>query len=326
MELESLYQAIIHEHFRRPLHAGLREPFDAEVHHVNPVGDDEVTVRVTLSDADSGPVLADVSYQALGCSIHQASTSIMADLIIGKTVSEAMDICRAFLDLMQSRCNTESEEDMLGNAVALTGVSKYPARIKCALLGWMAWKEATTLALSQHGETAPAPNRAAGVIAADSVETAALGGHAGRRFYVHIRSLGFLVAAHPSFFREMAYALALSGASLALDQMVQDWTTFSRSETEPDLGKGAELLHGRAADALRTAFQVIVQLVPPRVGATELLLGPTGQINAWGYEVAYLCYATDADAAAIMHAERPAACQTCAARPGVPRAWTQPWR
>ena len=148
MQLESMYQEIILEHYRRPLHAGLREPFDAEVRHVNPTCGDEVTLRVTLKDAGGEPAVADVSYDALGCSISQASTSVMADLIIGKTVAEARAISDEFLELMQSRGEAEPDEDVLGDAVAFEGVSKYPARIKCALLGWMAWKDATARALT----------------------------------------------------------------------------------------------------------------------------------------------------------------------------------
>lgn len=148
MQLESMYQEIILEHYRRPLHAGLREPFDAEVRHVNPTCGDEVTLRVTLKDADGEPTLADISYDALGCSISQASTSIMADMIIGKTVAESMAVIDEFLALMQSRGEAEPDEDVLGDAVAFEGVSKYPARIKCALLGWMAWKDATARALT----------------------------------------------------------------------------------------------------------------------------------------------------------------------------------
>ncbi len=148
MQLESMYQEIILEHYRRPLHAGLREPFDAEVRHVNPTCGDEVTLRITLKDAGGEPTLADVSYDALGCSISRASTSIMADMIIGKTVAEAMAVSDEFLALMQSRGEGEPDEDVLGDAVAFEGVSKYPARIKCALLGWMAWKDATARALT----------------------------------------------------------------------------------------------------------------------------------------------------------------------------------
>ncbi len=147
MSADSLYQEIILDHYRNPHHKGLREPFDAEVHHVNPVCGDEVTLRVTLKDVDGEPVVQDLSYDALGCSISQASASVMSDLVIGKAVSEAMTISRAFLELMQSKGGAAPDEDVLEDAVAFAGVSKYPARIKCALLGWMAWKDATAQAL-----------------------------------------------------------------------------------------------------------------------------------------------------------------------------------
>ncbi len=150
MQLESMYQEIILEHYRRPLHAGLREPFDAEVQHINPTCGDEVRLRVTLKDAGGEPAVADVSYEALGCSISQASTSVMADMIIGRTVAEAMAVSDEFLRLMQSRGETEPDEEVLGDAVAFEGVSRYPARIKCALLGWMAWKDATARALGER--------------------------------------------------------------------------------------------------------------------------------------------------------------------------------
>ena len=152
MQLESMYQQIILDHYRNPHHKGLREPFDAEVEHVNPTCGDEVTLRVTLKDAGGEPAVADVSYDALGCSISQASTSVMTEMIIGKTVQEAMEISDQFLALMQSRGEGEPDEDVLGDAIAFEGVSKYPARIKCALLGWMAWKDATGRALD--GRTA----------------------------------------------------------------------------------------------------------------------------------------------------------------------------
>jgi nitrogen fixation NifU-like protein len=151
MQAESLYQQIILDHYRNPHHKGLREPFDAEVHHVNPVCGDEVTLRVALKDVDGEPVVQDLSYDALGCSISQASASVMSDLVIGKAVSEAMTISQAFLELMQSKGGGAPDEDVLEDAVAFAGVSKYPARIKCALLGWMAWKDATAQALEVEG-------------------------------------------------------------------------------------------------------------------------------------------------------------------------------
>ena len=147
MRLESLYQEIILDHYRHPHHGGLRELFDAEVRHVNPVCGDEVTLRVTLKDSDAGLVVADVSYDALGCSISQASASVLADLLIGRTVTEGMKVNDEFLALMQSQGEGEPDEDVLGDAVAFAGVSKYPARIKCALLAWMAWKDATAQAM-----------------------------------------------------------------------------------------------------------------------------------------------------------------------------------
>jgi len=147
MQLESMYQEIILDHYRNPHHKGLREPFDAEVHHVNPVCGDEVTLRVTLKDVDGEPVVEDLSYDALGCSISQASASVMSDLMIGRPVGEAMRINQVFLDLMKSRGADVPDEDLLEDAVAFAGVSKYPARIKCALLAWMAWKDATSQAM-----------------------------------------------------------------------------------------------------------------------------------------------------------------------------------
>jgi len=147
MQFESMYQEIILDHYRHPHHRGLREPYDAEVHHVNPLCGDEVTLRVSLKDAGSEPVVADVSYDSLGCSISQASASVLTDLLIGKPVSEAMEVHQKFVELMQSKGQGEPDEDVLEDAVAFAGVSKYPARIKCALLSWMAWKDATARAL-----------------------------------------------------------------------------------------------------------------------------------------------------------------------------------
>jgi nitrogen fixation protein NifU and related proteins len=154
MQLQDMYQEIILDHYRNPHHKGLRDPFDAQVYHVNPTCGDEVTLRVALKDVDGEEVVDDVSFESLGCSISQASASVMTDLVIGKPVSEAMRIGDAFLELMQSKGQLKPDEDVLEDAVAFAGVSKYPARIKCALLGWMAWKDATTQALS-HSDSQP---------------------------------------------------------------------------------------------------------------------------------------------------------------------------
>ena len=146
---ESLYQEIILDHYRNPHHRGLRDPYDVEVHHVNPTCGDEVTLRVQVKDGPSGRVVQDVSYDGEGCSISQASTSVMTDLVIGQPVDAALGKAEAFLELMQSRGTLEPDEDVLEDGIAFAGVSRYPARVKCALLGWMAWKDATAQAVAQ---------------------------------------------------------------------------------------------------------------------------------------------------------------------------------
>jgi nitrogen fixation NifU-like protein len=138
-----MYQDIILDHYRNPHHRGLREPYDVEVHHVNPTCGDEIRLRVEVSDG----MVRDVSYESEGCSISQASASVMSDLVIGRSVPDAMALEREFLELMQSRGGVEPDEDVLEDAVAFAGVSKYPARVKCALLSWMAWKDATARAV-----------------------------------------------------------------------------------------------------------------------------------------------------------------------------------
>jgi nitrogen fixation NifU-like protein len=147
--LDSLYQEIILDHYKNPHHKGLREPFEAEVHHVNPTCGDEVTLRVHVRDG----IVDDVSYDAVGCSISQASASVMADLVIGKPVDEAMSIHQEFLTLMQGKGTVVPDEDVLEDGIAFAGVAKFPARVKCALLSWMAWKDATAQSLEEktHG-------------------------------------------------------------------------------------------------------------------------------------------------------------------------------
>jgi len=152
-DLDALYQEIILDHYKSPHHKGLREPYEAEVHHVNPTCGDEVTLRVHLSGGDENAVVEDVSYDAEGCSISQASTSVMTDLVIGKPVKEALGVHDEFLALMQGRGTVEPDEEVLEDGIAFSGVAKFPARVKCALLSWMAWKDATSQALAGGEET-----------------------------------------------------------------------------------------------------------------------------------------------------------------------------
>ncbi len=151
MDMQSLYQEIILDHYKAPHHAGLREPFDAEVHHVNPTCGDEVTLRVRVSDG----IVEDVSYDAEGCSISQASTSVLSDLVIGAKVDDAMRIHETFVELMQGRGKVEPDEDVLEDGIAFAGVAQFPARVKCALLGWMAWKDATAAAVAVTDSARP---------------------------------------------------------------------------------------------------------------------------------------------------------------------------
>lgn len=139
-----MYQEVILDHYKHPHHRGLREPFGAEVRHVNPTCGDEVTLRVALSD--DGEQVVDVSYDAQGCSISQAATSVLADLVIGENVGDALKTVAAFNEMISSRGNVAGDEDVLGDGTAFAGVAKYPARIRCALLGWMAFKDAVAQA------------------------------------------------------------------------------------------------------------------------------------------------------------------------------------
>lgn len=147
-----MYQDVILDHYKHPHGRGLRDG-DAEVHHVNPTCGDEITLRVRYD----GRRIADVSYESQGCSISQASASVLNDLLVGKEVAEAQKIQGVFLELMQSKGRIvpdDTMEEVLQDAVAFAGVSKYPARVKCALLSWMAWKDATAQAFAEEAKTA----------------------------------------------------------------------------------------------------------------------------------------------------------------------------
>jgi nitrogen fixation NifU-like protein len=146
MDLESLYQEIILDHYKHPRGKGLRDPYAVEVHHVNPTCGDEITLRVVLD----GDTVTDVSYDGQGCSISQASASVLFEQLVGQQLDEDLATSEAFLELMQGRGQVEPDEDVLGDAVAFAGVAKYPARVKCALLAWMAWKDAVSQAAAKE--------------------------------------------------------------------------------------------------------------------------------------------------------------------------------
>jgi nitrogen fixation NifU-like protein len=137
--MDQLYQEIILDHYKHPHGRGLREPYAGEAHHVNPTCGDEVTIRVAGD-------LSDISYDGMGCSISQASASVLHELLKGLPPGEAFRVHDAFVELMQGRGQVEPDEEVLGDAVAFAGVAKYPARVKCALLPWMAFKDAAVRA------------------------------------------------------------------------------------------------------------------------------------------------------------------------------------
>ena len=138
MELDALYQEVILDHYKHPQHKGLLSTYDAQVHHVNPSCGDEITLNIALNNGS----ISSLSWDGVGCSISQASVSIMSDLVIGKSVDDARVILDNFVELMQSKGLKTGDPEILEDAVSLSGVSKFPARIKCALLGWMAYKDA----------------------------------------------------------------------------------------------------------------------------------------------------------------------------------------
>lgn len=145
MQLDNLYQEVILDHYKNPQNKKLSANYDAQVHHVNPSCGDEIDLNITIKDG----AVAAITWDGVGCSISQASVSILTDLLIGKSINDAYKIYDEFVALMQSKGTITGDEDILEDAVALAGVSKYPARIKCALLGWMAFKDASVQAQSK---------------------------------------------------------------------------------------------------------------------------------------------------------------------------------
>lgn len=151
MQLEQMYQEIILDHYRSPHRHGLRDPYDAESFQVNPVCGDEITLRVRLTGQGRDATIEDVSYAGQGCSISQAAVSVLTDLVVGRPVEEALSTEAAFTEMMHGRGKVEPDEDVLEDGVAFAGVAKYPARVKCALLGWMAFKDAVSRVVDEVG-------------------------------------------------------------------------------------------------------------------------------------------------------------------------------
>ena len=146
MELDSLYQEVILDHYKHPQHKGLNPVFTAQVHHVNTSCGDEITLNLNVENN----VITSLTWDGQGCSISQASVSMLSDLLIDKSLEEADVIVKSFSELMASKGTSDGDPEILEDAVAFAGVSKFPGRVKCALLGWMAFKDA---AIQSQGES-----------------------------------------------------------------------------------------------------------------------------------------------------------------------------
>jgi len=148
MELDSLYQEVIFEHYRRPLNKALKPNPTIQVHHTNTSCGDEITLNLHTD----GKKVIEVSWDGIGCSISQAGTSVVSDLVIGRQIDEVLQIIEAFQAMILSKGSDSGDEKLIGDGVAFAGVSKFPARVKCALLGWMATKDAILQARCSDGE------------------------------------------------------------------------------------------------------------------------------------------------------------------------------
>ncbi|NEM92547.1 Fe-S cluster assembly sulfur transfer protein SufU [Galbitalea soli] len=146
--MESLYQEVILDLSRSPHGRGLEEHAAAESHQLNPTCGDEITLQLHL-DADGEHIRA-VRWEGHGCAISQASASLFSDLAPGLTTAELAERIELFRVAMRSRGTIEPDEELLGDAVALSGVSRYVARVKCAMLAWVAGEDAIQQVAAAH--------------------------------------------------------------------------------------------------------------------------------------------------------------------------------
>ncbi len=144
--LNSLYQQLILEHYRAPKNKGELDGSTVEVHMANPVCGDEIRLQLRIEDE----AITDVKFVGQGCSISQAAVSMMTQKLNGKSLDEATSLARRFTEMMHGDASAAKDRD-LGDLRALAGVSKFPVRVKCALLGFDALQEA--LKQTTGGET-----------------------------------------------------------------------------------------------------------------------------------------------------------------------------
>ena len=152
-DLDELYQSIILDHNRRPRNYGQPEQANRQASGRNPLCGDEVTVWLTVEN----DVIADVKFVGHGCAISKASSSLMTDAVRGKTRDEALAMFDRVHDLLTGKSDPLAERKSLGQIAALGGVSRFPIRVKCASLGWHAFRNAllsdATITTTETGDS-----------------------------------------------------------------------------------------------------------------------------------------------------------------------------
>ena len=161
MSLEQLYQQVILDHYKEKHGHGTRPPgpglLEATSHQYNPLCGDEVTLQVAVSVSADGeaPVVRDVAWVGDGCSISQASSSVLYDLVLDQPIDRAEEVLEAFRIMVRGRGAVEPDEDLLGDAVAFVGVGRHANRVKCAMLGWTAFEDALHRAVAATAAAGP---------------------------------------------------------------------------------------------------------------------------------------------------------------------------
>lgn len=151
-DLEQLYQQIILDHSKRRNGEGLIDPDPGhawgETHQHNPVCGDQIRLRVETD----GPAIGRISWEGDGCSISMASASVLVDLATGESRESLLELTDQFRTVMRSRGTVDADEEVLGDAAAFAGVSRFPARVKCAMLAWVAAEQALAAADTAAGQ------------------------------------------------------------------------------------------------------------------------------------------------------------------------------
>ncbi len=136
-DMDDLYREIILDHYRSPRNQQELADVDIETEGINPFCGDEVYLKMKLADG----LVNGVSFRGVGCSISQASASMLTEVIKGKSLDEAENIYLLFREMMQGKDPSDAELDTLGEVESLAGVKNFPIRIKCAMLSWAALEE-----------------------------------------------------------------------------------------------------------------------------------------------------------------------------------------